>query len=598
MLGKINATNSNNSDAGIPCYDNIGYIRNLFVPGNNFRPTSGKMLDRHRINITEIDTYGNKGAARYIEYINNMQFSGESEIDNDKKDGNNNDTELIVLRKGMSLFNSDNIGQPSHFFCPEHKPFCHLEVFMKDNKIIDELFSGKYILNAYKINPNKVYMKTDGADGTPAFQLLQLQEFNELPAELYDYQLKEYHEENGNVYYEFKYRDKKYYIKSTDKDMIAENLLNLQERGFEKYDNDKDDDIFCDDEVIADFDVKNKDVLRKYVCKFPFGWNSLLYAHCDDKDCTDCNNVIHNKCNNLPQKLFSKGYITSNFPVLSRIMERANVRNDIDFMQEETKPKVWHLHPFSLYEHYIKLLKTQSFNPYESTPKQTRSFRATTEGAWFPLEDWTVVFHDNPGFAPTVQNASNAIHGRKIEEHFFSNLFTSPFGILRRNPNGNHSRHTGIDLATGGRRTPVVALVQGIIWACSAVRENATFGKVMFIKGTGANDDKLYFLAHLDRFIEGKGELDTVIPGDEVAITGNTGQTSRNEDDLNSGIHLHLEVFKDISGNRESVLRLENIRNGTPRDQWLNLGNYNNNAMLFYRRHRVDPFDHSHQREL
>ena len=142
--------------------------------------------------------------------------------------------------------------------------------------------------------------------------------------------------------------------------------------------------------------------------------------------------------------------------------------------------------------------------------------------------------------------------------------------------------HTGIDLSTGGEKTPIVSLIYGIVWARANIE---VFGKVMLIKSL--NEDKLYFLAHLDDF---KKEVDeTFEPEEEIAITGNTtGGTGSS-----TGIHLHLEVYRNIKANpdeNEKILNMKSIENIR---RYNELWNLNGNTITdFLRQHRVNPFKH------
>ena len=248
-----------------------------------------------------------------------------------------------------------------------------------------------------------------------------------------------------------------------------------------------------------------------------------------------------------------------------------------------TKGQVWFAHPVYFMEQMSKEgLLDKSFNPYKN--KEPSSFSISD----IHLESLAAsVVKSNPGFAPAVPPNTAAANKIVFENRNFSWYFSSPFGILRRGSDGVQRRHSGIDLATGRTRNmPIIALVHGVVWARSPDgKEDSTFGKVMFIKGTGADSDKLYFLAHLDRFLE-KGVDQTVDPGDEVAITGNTGSTTRRPDAPNSGIHLHLEVFVNVPDRKEDVLNMDTIKNGVGFDSWWK-PNFN------FAANRRDPFNHN-----
>ena len=227
------------------------------------------------------------------------------------------------------------------------------------------------------------------------------------------------------------------------------------------------------------------------------------------------------------------------------------------------------------FDYELHLYEGHTFEPFKKDPLNQE---------WWPAEDApATVVKSNPGFAPAVEGPAYAINSEKIENRHFTKRFLSPFGLLR---NGSSNRHTGIDLAPDWQHRPTIALVNGVIWARSpGTEKDPSFGRIMFIKGTGANSDKLYFLAHLHEFIEGKGVDDFVRPGDEVAITGTTGSST--------GIHLHLEVFVNVTDEeKEKVLNISNIagirtdNTGRKFWEWWASG-------FDYANRRRDPFNHN-----
>ncbi|MDR2663349.1 MAG: M23 family metallopeptidase [Treponema sp.] len=97
----------------------------------------------------------------------------------------------------------------------------------------------------------------------------------------------------------------------------------------------------------------------------------------------------------------------------------------------------------------------------------------------------------------------------------------------------------------------------------------------MILKNT--NEDLLYLLAHLHTFK--KKEEDSFVPGEVVALTGSTGNST--------GIHLHVEVFLCVEKDREKILDLLYIHGGgTARDRF-----FANSDLL--NTNRVDPFNHN-----
>ena len=222
----------------------------------------------------------------------------------------------------------------------------------------------------------------------------------------------------------------------------------------------------------------------------------------------------------------------------------------------------------------------RTFNPYEGVKFVFEAVQMDARKQDFlPLDARSFVVVSNPGFAPILDKRHRSRIPMKFDGHYFADC-SSPYGVRRR---GSNFIHSGVDFPTNGERTPIIALVHGVVWACSTQELNQ-FGKVMIIKGRG--DDKLYFLAHLHSFVKQVG--DNVKPRETVAITGNTTGGSS----TSTGIHLHLEVYKGIPSEEDEVLNLNAIRDGeTSRLRWWRIPN-------IARDHRVDPFDHNFSREL
>jgi hypothetical protein len=81
----------------------------------------------------------------------------------------------------------------------------------------------------------------------------------------------------------------------------------------------------------------------------------LLYARCSEEaDCAECVKAFEGKCEHLPQKLIRREHGIDSFPALSRVMQKADVRGDVDFLSSDSN--LWHFHPVGFYRHYSRLM--------------------------------------------------------------------------------------------------------------------------------------------------------------------------------------------------------------------------------------------------
>lgn len=106
---------------------------------------------------------------------------------------------------------------------------------------------------------------------------------------------------------------------------------------------------------------------------------------------------------------------------------------------------------------------------------------------------------------------------------------TSKFGNRRHPISGNHAFHNGVDIAapTGTPvKSPAFARVEKVYY-------NSTGGNQVIIKQF-LSDTTLGF-AHLSKTLVEVGDI--VYPGTEIALVGNTGQST--------GAHLHFTVRKN-----------------------------------------------------
>jgi murein DD-endopeptidase MepM/ murein hydrolase activator NlpD len=138
-----------------------------------------------------------------------------------------------------------------------------------------------------------------------------------------------------------------------------------------------------------------------------------------------------------------------------------------------------------------------------------------------------------------------------------------------------------------------MAFIYGKVWACTynysientynEGKGTPCFGRVMIIRST--REEKLYLLAHLDGYRMEVGA--DVIPGDIVAIAGNTG--------FSTGPHLHLEVH-DCSGLEKEGILASTGNKKHPRDDPVNgeAGGltWTINYWNAINSHRLNPFKH------
>ena len=203
-------------------------------------------------------------------------------------------------------------------------------------------------------------------------------------------------------------------------------------------------------------------------------------------------------------------------------------------------------------------------NPYEGVPVRLRHPISEAERKKVKdkehLAQTTVEITYNPGFVPAVPSDTNSSKDNK----FLSNCSCNGMDFAAVNFCYHCASykdivgipHSGVDFAGTddgkNKNAPIIALVYGRIWACTAhngkINESdpdGGYGRVMVIKG---DNDKLYLLAHLHDFA-GRTAGEYVSPGDIVAHAGNTGNSS--------GTHLHLEMIQcDLGMDDDAIKRV------------------------------------------
>jgi murein DD-endopeptidase MepM/ murein hydrolase activator NlpD len=91
-------------------------------------------------------------------------------------------------------------------------------------------------------------------------------------------------------------------------------------------------------------------------------------------------------------------------------------------------------------------------------------------------------------------------------------------------------RHEGQDIFAR-RGTPVRSATYGIV---VRVGTNRLGGNVVSVMGRGG---RLYYYAHLDRYAEGLGAGDSVMPGSVIGYVGNTGNARTTPSHLHFGVY-------------------------------------------------------------
>ena len=132
------------------------------------------------------------------------------------------------------------------------------------------------------------------------------------------------------------------------------------------------------------------------------------------------------------------------------------------------------------------------------------------------------------GLAKTYETADKISAEPPLWVNPIDGIITS-LGGLRYNPvTGRREFHDGVDIAAP-IGTPIVAPRDGTV---VFVGMSSTFGRVLRIAHA---DGYISFMAHLNSVVVSEG--DTVLQGEKVAYSGNTGRST--------GPHLHYGIFRN-----------------------------------------------------
>ena len=223
--------------------------------------------------------------------------------------------------------------------------------------------------------------------------------------------------------------------------------------------------------------------------------------------------------------------------------------------------------------------------------------------AWNPYEDKGIIkprlegnalesVLNSPGFAPAYCAGSKYWKNKgsrdtvrypdQFKDVVLKDHYWAEINIPANIPYLDGRIHLGVDFA-GLAGTPIYSMIHGEVWACTwdASIENSTkgYGRVMVIKSR--DEGKLYLLAHLSDYLLQPG--DTVEPGQEVALVGNTGYSM--------GAHLHLEVRICEEKYSEKIMPKRPAAN----ESWKNAENNPSNGLTWIigkNPIRVNPFNH------
>ena len=223
--------------------------------------------------------------------------------------------------------------------------------------------------------------------------------------------------------------------------------------------------------------------------------------------------------------------------------------------------------PCAFLNHLDKVLGLSEFNPYEGKGSLT-----INANGWI-LQSRTQPFLSNPGFAP--YNKDLSADGYEYNGLKYAYV-TCLFDVKRQISSTKTDIHTGIDLGSWQKSAPIKAFIKGTVLECTwnkTKKEKAGtgYGNMMLIEG---DNGYLYLLAHLTSYLKEKG--DPVLPGDDVAMSGQTGNST--------GYHLHLEIIKPLS---KSIKTNSMYVINQSDNQFSGL------SSIEQRNNRFNPFDHN-----
>jgi len=143
-------------EEGIPCSDDVGYIRELLHKDDTFtHMDSWRDKGEIKIDITEIKNY-NRTIKRRLTYVEGEAEFQRNVIINDtycQKISQNGENDICVLKQDykdeIKVYSTDYIGKIGKF---DNIEKCyHVETFFTNDTLIRDLFEEKYIFNKYHV---------------------------------------------------------------------------------------------------------------------------------------------------------------------------------------------------------------------------------------------------------------------------------------------------------------------------------------------------------------------------------------------------------------------------------------------------------------
>ena len=291
------------------------------------------------------------------------------------------------------------------------------------------------------------------------------------------------------------------------------------------------DDFKCDMKTLKNDLIKYKSELKECL---DFGikgaGSNYLYADADPYDnyyygskYMDAIKYLYNTISLHPLE-FVKAAREETYNVgIEDIPSEVDLEPVVKEINKETN-KFYFVYPPGFYR-MVEKCCLKEFNPYKGKDPLT-----IHSDDWI-LQSRTQQFLSNPGFAPynTDLSAKKGYEYNGLKYAYITCLFDVQRKI---------DIHTGIDFGSWQKSVPIKSFIRGTVLECTWNKSKNDkagkgYGNMMLIEG---ENGFLYLLAHLKTYLKQKG--DSIFPGDDVAMSGQTGNST--------GYHLHLEMIKPI----------------------------------------------------
>ena len=348
-------------------------------------------------------------------------------------------------------------------------------------------------------------------------------------------QVKKAADRFGKKYCPVRTEKESFYIPYENIEKYRENAFNWK-KFFVNCEKESDDDFLCDLKKFSknfDFDKDEKEAL------------DLIFNNKTIQN--DLQELYHSKTktNDSIKTIFRHSVVTHLHELDEKAYEKISETPDIKYIKDRCKKEeicnavssnsvfnfiknqnglLTFVHPVYFLKH-MKEANIFEFNPYENQGSVT-----INENGWI-LQTRTQQFKSNPGFAPYNTDLSAKGYGYNGIKYAY---ITCLFDVKR-----TIDIHTGIDFGSWQRSVPIKSFIRGTVLECTwhkskKEKSGSGYGNMMLIEG---ENGYLYLLAHLTSYLKEKG--DSVFPGEDVAMSGQTGNSD--------GYHLHLEIIKPLS---------------------------------------------------